>query len=183
MNWRLAAASLLVALGTGTMARPQPVAEPDGYRGEPYRAPVPATLAGARVIDAAEAIRLHAAGAAVFLDILPRKARPEGLPADTVWREPPHETIPGALWLWNTGYQRLAPEEEARLRAGLRQARRDFPGLPVVFFCRSDCWMSWNAAKRAVEWGEPDVIWFPGGIEAWEEADGLPLVSVAAFDP
>ena len=32
MNWRLAAASLLVALGTGTMARPQPVAEPDDYR-------------------------------------------------------------------------------------------------------------------------------------------------------
>ena len=181
MNWRLAAASFLVALGTGTPVRPNSVPEPEGFRGEPYRAPVPATLTGARVIDAAEAIRLHAEGAAVFLDILPRKARPEGLPEGTIWREPPHETIPGALWLWNTGYQRLAPEEEARLRAGLRQARRDYPGRPVVFFCRSECWMSWNAAKRALEWGEQNIIWFPGGIEAWEAAGGPPLTEVEPF--
>ena len=32
--------------------------EPEGFRSEPYRAPVPATLQGAQVIDAAQAVAL-----------------------------------------------------------------------------------------------------------------------------
>lgn len=153
------------------MAAGQPVPEPDGYRGEPYRAPVPDTLAGAQVIDAAGALALHADGAA-FLDVLPRKARPEGLPPDTIWNEPAHLSIPGAVWLWDTGYQALSPPEEARLRDGLTRAQADDPDRPLVIFCRADCWMSWNAARRAVEWGFAPVLWFPGGTEAWQEAGG-----------
>jgi rhodanese-related sulfurtransferase len=34
--------------------------------------------------------------------------------------------------------------------------------------------MSWNAARRAVEWGYSNVVWFPGGTDAWEAAK-LPL--------
>lgn len=155
------------------------VPEPDDYRGEPYRAPVPATLAGAQVIDAVGAIALHRAGQAVFLDILPRTARPEGLPEGTPWREPPHLSIPGAVWLWNTGYKRLAPDEDSRLRDGIEDARRRDPAAPLVFFCRAECWMSWNAARRAVEWGHEGVFWFPDGTEGWLAAGGAPLVPVA----
>ena len=51
-----------------------------------------------------------------------------------------------------------------------------------MIFCRSDCWMSWNAARRAVEWGFDPVIWFPGGTDAWEQA-GQPLVTVEPVAP
>ena len=45
---------------------------------------------------------------------------------------------------------------------------------PVLFYCMTDCWMSWNAAKRAVEWGYGSVIWYPLGTDGWENAK-LPL--------
>ncbi|MGZ3214972.1 PQQ-dependent catabolism-associated CXXCW motif protein [Paracoccus sp. T5] len=174
--------ALFLSVLLATAAGAEPVPEPDGYRGEPYRAPVPATLAGAQVVDAPQAIALHAQGAA-FLDVMPRKIRPEGLPPGTIWNEPPHQTIPGAVWLWNTGYDRLAPAEETRLRDGLARARQDDPDRPLVIFCRADCWMSWNAARRALEWGLGPVIWFPGGTEGWLEARGAPLVTAEPVAP
>lgn len=173
-------AVLLALLLAGPGAAQVP--EPDGYRGEPYRAPVPATLQGAAVIDGAEAIGLHAAGVP-FLDVLPRKTRPEGLPNGTVWREPAHDTIPGALWLWDTGYEALAPAEQARLDRGLERATGGDLAAPVVIFCRKDCWMSWNAARRAVAAGYSGVRWFPGGLEDWQAAGGAPLVRAVPADP
>lgn len=158
------------------------VTEPSDYRGEPYRAPVPATLAGAEVIGADRALALHDEGRAAFIDVMPRKARPEGLPEGTIWNEPPHQTIPGAVWLWDTGYQALAPAEEARLRDGLTRAQEGDADRLLVLFCRTECWMSWNAAKRAVEWGFDPVIWFPGGSDAWEQA-GRTLVRAEPVAP
>jgi rhodanese-related sulfurtransferase len=50
--------------------------------------------------------------------------------------------------------------------------RRD---MPLVFYCAStQCWMSYNAALRAVNAGYTNVLWYRGGIEAWTAA-GLPL--------
>lgn len=173
--------AVLALLLLAPAARAETVPEPDGYRGEPYRAPVPATLSGATVIGIDEALALHDRGAA-FLDAMPRKTRPEGLPEGTIWNEPPHQTIPGALWLWNTGYAALAPAEEERLRDGLTRAQEGDPDRPLVIFCRADCWMSWNAARRAVEWGFDPVLWFPGGTDAWEQA-GQPLVTAEPVAP
>lgn len=156
-------AALILAAGAA-MAQ---VPEPSGFRGEPYRAPVPATLTGAQVIDTDQALRLHDQGA-VFIDPLPRKQRPEGLPEGTIWRAPVHETIPGAVWLWGTGYEMLSEDERQRLEDGLEQASGGDRSVPMVFFCRTECWMGWNAAKRAVMLGYTGVHWFPGGIEAWQ---------------
>jgi PQQ-dependent catabolism-associated CXXCW motif protein len=47
----------------------------------------------------------------------------------------------------------------------------------VVVFCLRDCWMSWNAARRAVAWGYTNVIWYPDGTDGWQVAD-LPLEQV-----
>ncbi|MDP5307040.1 PQQ-dependent catabolism-associated CXXCW motif protein [Paracoccus spongiarum] len=171
---------VLVAALAGPVAAQVP--EPDDYRGEPYRAPVPSTLAGAEVVDAAGAIALHAQGVP-FVDVLPRKTRPPELPEGTVWREPPHETIPGALWLWNTGYQKLSEVEHARLVDGLEKASGGDLAAPLVIFCRADCWMSWNAARRAVEMGYQRISWFPGGIEQWQAAGGAALVSAEPVAP
>lgn len=158
------------------------VAEPAGFRGEPYKAPVPATLAGAQVIDGPAAIALQGQGVP-FIDAFPRIRRPEGLPADTIWREPPHDTIPGAIWLWDTGYEALAPAEQARLETGLADATGNDKAAPVVIFCRADCWMSWNAAKRAVQMGYTAVSWFPQGTDGWLAAGGADLVRAEPVDP
>jgi PQQ-dependent catabolism-associated CXXCW motif protein len=37
-----------------------------------------------------------------------------------------------------------------------------------------ECWMSWNAAKRAVALGYARVHWYPDGTDGWAAA-GLPL--------
>lgn len=157
-----------LALALALLAAPAlaEVPEPDSYRGPPYEAPVPATLRGATVIDAAEAMRLHAAGVP-FLDVLPRTTRPAGLPPGTLWREPVHDSIPGAIWLPGTGYERLSEAEAARLRRGLEAATGGDRARPVVVFCRADCWMSWNAARRAVALGWTAVRWFPDGTDGW----------------
>jgi rhodanese-related sulfurtransferase len=47
---------------------------------------------------------------------------------------------------------------------------------PVVFFCTGwDCWLSRNAALRAVELGYRSVYWYRGGFASWRAA-GLPVV-------
>ncbi len=46
--------------------------------------------------------------------------------------------------------------------------------VPVLFYCQSPhCWMSYNAALRAINMGYAQVLWYRGGIEAWKRA-GLP---------
>ena len=51
----------------------------------------------------------------------------------------------------------------------------------LVFFCKADCWMSWNAARRAVALGYGRVGWFPGGTDAWA-AEGRALVPAVPAD-
>lgn len=49
---------------------------------------------------------------------------------------------------------------------------------PVVLYCLStQCWLSYNAALRAINLGYTNVLWYRGGIEAWKQA-GLPTQRV-----
>jgi PQQ-dependent catabolism-associated CXXCW motif protein len=146
------------------------VAEPSDYRIDNYRAPVPKTLKGARVISAEEAEPLWRNKTAIFIDVFPRAPKPENLPASTVWRDPTHMSMEGAHWLPNVGYGVLSPAFEEYFRTRLSTLAGGDPSRPVVFFCQKDCWMSWNAAKRALEWGYKSVIWFSEGTDAWQEA-------------
>jgi PQQ-dependent catabolism-associated CXXCW motif protein len=144
------------------------VPEPDGYRTDGYRMPVPRTLKGAVVIDADKAEKLLKDNAAVFLDVYPRAPKPPNLPAGTVWRDPPHASIAGTHWLPNVGYGVLSPEFETYFKTRLKTLTASDPSKPVVFFCLKDCWMSWNAAKRAIAWGYSAVHWFPDGTDGWQ---------------
>jgi len=148
--------------------------EPEGYRTYDYRAPVPKTLRSARVVTTAEAAEIWRAGGAVFVDVLPRAPRPRNLPAGTIWRDSPRHDVPGSVWLPDTGYGELAAITETYLADGLARATGGDRGRPLVFYCLKDCWMSWNAAKRAMTLGYGNVIWFPDGTDGWEAA-GLPL--------
>ena len=171
-------AALALMLAASAPAGAEGVPEPAGYRMEAYRAPTPETLAGARVVDTAEAHALWVAGGTAFVDVLPRPERPENLPEDVVWRDRPRDSIPGAVWAPNTGYGALDPARDAYLRATLAEATGGDRAHPVLFFCLAECWMSWNAAKRAREaYGYEAVIWYPEGTDGWAAA-GHPLERV-----
>ena len=162
----------------GGMEASGPVAEPDGYRMDDFRSPVPETLKGAKVLTADEAADLWNANGALFLDVYPQAPKPKNLPAGTFWRDPKHRSIEGAHWLPNVGYGALPDDVDAYFRASLERLTKGDRKQPVVFFCLKDCWMSWNAAKRALEMGYTNVMWFRDGTDGWQEL-GYPLVDVA----
>lgn len=164
--------ALLIILSAAIPAWPG-VPEPKTYRMDEYRSPVPETLDGAKTIDIEEAERLWRGNSAIFVDVLPRPPKPK-LPEGTVYRPKPHDSIPGAIWLADAGYGALAPEMEDYFRRGLENATGGDRTKTLVIFCLSNCWMSWNAAKRAVSWGYSNILWFPGGADRWSDA-GLPL--------
>jgi PQQ-dependent catabolism-associated CXXCW motif protein len=148
--------------------------EPAGFRMDDYRAPTPATLQGASVLSTQQAHVLWQNHAAVFVDVLPQVPRPSGLPVSTIWREKPREDIPGSIWLPDTGYGALAPVMERYFQDGLVQASDGNRDRVLVFYCLANCWMSWNAAKRAVTLGYTHVAWYPEGTDGWN-ADHLPV--------
>jgi PQQ-dependent catabolism-associated CXXCW motif protein len=150
------------------------IAEPAGYRMDEYKAPVPDTLAGATVVSTAEAEALWRNRQAVFLDVMPYTPKPANLPAGTIWRDKVRKDIPGSLWLANVGYGALPAETEAYFRQALSAATEGDKSRKILFYCMTDCWMSWNAARRAVKWGYKSVLWYPPGADGWEKA-GLPL--------
>jgi PQQ-dependent catabolism-associated CXXCW motif protein len=150
------------------------VPEPDEYRTDNYRAPVPATLAGGRVLTTADAETIWRAGTGIFIDVLPRAPKPANLPPGTIWRDKPRLDIPGSVWLPDTGYGKLAEATESYLRRGLERASGGNKSAMLVFYCQENCWMSWNAAKRALSYGYSNVAWYPDGTEGWERAN-LPV--------
>jgi len=53
---------------------------------------------------------------------------------------------------------------------------------PLVFYCQSNqCWMSYNAALRAINLGYTNVLWYRGGIEAWQMAGQQTQSAYAGF--
>jgi PQQ-dependent catabolism-associated CXXCW motif protein len=158
----------------GAAARGGDVPEPDGYWTGEYRAATPATLEGARVVTTAEARQLWDGKDAIFIDVMPHAPRPANLPAGTIWRERPRRNIPGSIWLPDTGYGELAPVTERYLGDNLARATAGDRARLLVFYCLKDCWMSWNAAKRALAMGYSNVAWYPDGTDGWASL-GLPL--------
>ena len=158
----------------GPADEPAAVAEPEGYRMDAYRAPTPAALKGTRVIDTGEAERLWRAKAALFVDVLPRDVKPANLAPGTVWRDKPRDHLPGSAWLPNVGYGALSEPVDGYFRRNLEALTAGRREAPLVFYCLTDCWMSWNAAKRAMAYGYSDVAWYPQGSDGWAKA-GLPL--------
>lgn len=53
----------------------------------------------------------------------------------------------------------------------LQQATGGSKDHPLVLYCQSThCWMSYNAALRAINLGYTNVLWYRGGVEAWKQA-------------
>jgi PQQ-dependent catabolism-associated CXXCW motif protein len=157
-----------------TLKAEEPPAEPADYRMDGYLGVTPLTLKGARVASTAEAEALWKAKSAAFIDVLPQLPKPKDLPEGTVWRDKPRSDIPGSVWLADVGYGALAPEMDEYFRNGLAAATGGDPAKTVVIYCKANCWMSWNAAKRALAYGYKSVVWYREGTDGWAEK-GLPL--------
>jgi quinoprotein dehydrogenase-associated probable ABC transporter substrate-binding protein/PQQ-dependent catabolism-associated CXXCW motif protein len=159
------------------------VPEPTGYRMDSYRGPTPATLKGATVVDTAGLQRLMAERQPVLIDALPRQRKPADRPADQLWIEPERRDIPGSVWLANSGYGELPPETARWFADELARLTRGDKTRPIVFYCDRQCWMSWNAARRAVtELGYQNVYWYPDGVQGWQAA-GQALVTTRPTVP
>ncbi len=154
-----------------------PVPEPQGYRMDEFRSPVPATLQGAKALTSDEAADLWNKNAAVFVDVYPQAPKPANLPAGTFWRDPSHRSIEGAHWLPNVGYGALSDDMQDYFTTRLETLTGGKRDAAIVFFCLKDCWMSWNAAKRAMGLGYTNVMWFSDGTDGWQEL-GYPLIDV-----
>ena len=172
MMW--AARRCAVALAALLLAAAGAPPEPADFRMNDYRAPTPATLHGATVLSTEMAHALWQNHGATFIDVLPQVPRPPGLPASTIWREKPREDIPGSVWLPDTGYGALAPVMQRYFQEGLASASGGHRDRTLVFYCLAKCWMSWNAAKRAIGLGYTHVAWYPDGTDGWT-ADHLPV--------
>src|ERR1700743_3659870 len=99
------AASLVLAMlaCVAVVRAEELVPEPEGYRTGDYRAPVPETLSGGRVLTTTEAEAIWRAKRAVCVAVFPRAPKPPNLPAGTFWRDKPRFNIPGSIWLPDTG--------------------------------------------------------------------------------
>ena len=177
---RHAALALLALLASA--AAEAGVPEPQGFRQDDYRAPVPDTVAGGRVIHTKALKALLGKGEALPIDVLPAPRRPEGMRPDQPWMPVPRRDIPGSLWLPDVGRGTLAPAVEQWFQDRLVQATQGNKAHPLVFYCLSRCWMSWNAAKRAAQQGYSRVYWYPDGSDGWEKA-GQPLAEARPEPP
>ncbi len=148
-----------------------------GYRIERQRAPVPDDIPPpARPVAADEARALLAAGA-IAIDVLgAAQSRYDEL--DGTWPvNEPRFSLPGATWLPEVGRGTLTDPMQAYLEDNLERLTEGDRSAPLLFFCVADCWMSWNAARRAASLGYPNVYWLPSGTDGWR-AKGWPLQAV-----
>jgi PQQ-dependent catabolism-associated CXXCW motif protein len=53
---------------------------------------------------------------------------------------------------------------------GLEKATHGDRARLLVIYCLADCWMSWNAAKRALSLGYANVAWYREGTDGWAAA-------------
>jgi PQQ-dependent catabolism-associated CXXCW motif protein len=121
--------------------------------------PTPLTIPGGHVITTAE-IQQAVGSNILFFD---------------VWNSgSPHPTIPGAIPIPGAGNPGdFTDQLQQQLWQYLAQATRQQAQQPIVFFCASSsCWESYNAALRAINMGFKTVLWYRGGLAAWQASGG-----------
>jgi sulfur-oxidizing protein SoxY len=160
----------------------QRIEEPKDFWLGPVNGPVPETLTGGTVIRATDVAAMVKQRRAVLVDVSNSPPRPEKLAPQAVWLPPPHPVIPGSLWIAGAGAGTLDEATDRLYRQRLARATSNDLSRPVVVYCHERCWLSWNAAKRAVRYGYRNVYWFPDGIEGWRAA-GFATDTAPAEEP
>jgi PQQ-dependent catabolism-associated CXXCW motif protein len=163
--------SVVLALCLPLLAPAAPaVPEPAGYWMGPTHGPVAATLTGAKVIHTHALAALLKADAVMVVDVSDAPRRPDNMAQGAVWLPVPHPIIPGGEWIPGAGLGAIPPATDKLFRARLALGTHKDPTHEVVIYCHESCWLSWNAAKRALSYGYKNVYWFPDGMEGWRSA-------------
>jgi PQQ-dependent catabolism-associated CXXCW motif protein len=172
----LALAGMLCPLQAGAQgAKPGIYAEEDRDWGVPptkalrtvgYHGPTPRQIPGGKVITTGELQKL--------MEQVPRPYVIDVLGGGV------HRTIAGAFWMLGSGPGDMSKDEEERFAKAIAAFAGGDKGRGMVFFCvDNECWLSYNAALRAITLGYTNVMWYRGGIAAWREAGNL----MAQSDP
>lgn len=143
----------------------------DGYRINHYRSPTPLTSEYGRTLDT-DALQqlLREQPNTRLIDVYRRQWLLGHFIEDEA-----HANLPNSLWLANTGDGDLDAQWQTYFQQHLVNASQGNRTWPMVFYCRSDCWLGWNAVKRAHHLGYTNLYWYRDGIDAWQQA-GLPLI-------
>lgn len=169
----LSAAALAISLASASLASAEEFDLATGYRTDRYRAPVDRPPEGGAVAWLEDVDHLVRDGAAL-IDVMPARAGYD--PATGRWRlVDRRENIAGSVWLPEVGRGTLDPILETFFRRSLERLTEGRPDRPLIFYCMADCWMSWNAVKRAASFGYRNLHWFPEGTDGWRDM-GRPLV-------
>lgn len=150
-----------------------------GLRVARQRAPIPDDIPPpARRVDAKEVAGLLAQDA-IALDVFGAlQSRYDEL--DGTWLVGKERlSLPGATWLPEIGRGALAPDILAYLKNNLERLTGGDRDRPLVVFCVSDCWMSWNASQHIAGLGYRSIFWFALGTDGWLENGG----ALVAVDP
>ena len=94
------------------------------------------------------------------------------------------ELLPGALPAAQASQGgHFSDQVQQQFNQFLQQATRGNKQVPLVVYCQSvECWMSYNAALRAINLGYSNVLWYRGGIAAWKQA-GFPTMPAGGAMP
>jgi rhodanese-related sulfurtransferase len=136
---------------------------PELHPGAPH-GPTPSSIPGGRVIDTLNLVALLSAQPPVPVLIVDALGGPQRLP----------NAMQGAFAAQPGSFQDQIQQQFAQM---LQAATGGNPSLPVIVYCYDpNCWMSYNAALRAIRAGYQNVFWYRGGLWAWEQAR-LPVQS------
>jgi len=132
-----------------------------------YHSPTPLSIPGGKVVTTLE-----------LKAMLERGPRPHVI---DVLGGGIHRTLAGAFWMIGAGDGEFSGDEEKRFAEAIAKFAGGDKGRPLVFLCvDAECWLSYNAALRAIRLGYTGVMWYRGGIAAWRTAD-LPMAQSDPF--
>ncbi|PCH83334.1 MAG: sulfurtransferase [Piscirickettsiaceae bacterium] len=167
----LAAVSFLA----GCAANQQKPTKQELYHGLPYHAVTTLTPPQGVIKVSATDLNTILLGESkpILIDVYGAIFREESLDFDGAWLvSTPRKNIIGSVWLPNVGKQELKPVVKLYFETNLKDLTLGDKSKTLVFYCIEDCWMAWNAAKRAHEWGYSDVLWFREGVDGWKDIKG-----------
>lgn len=136
----------------------------DGYRSKIYRSPTPTQTSFAKVVDSQDILKLKKESENLVIV----NVDPLDMDGSTFIQAKPHDGIVNSIWLPNVGYGQIDEMTTRYLVKNLNLAMNNNSNTIFLFYCKIDCWMSWNAARRASSLGFKNILWYKNGIETWK---------------